>query len=155
MEFFFFTDVYADKHLIDYYVVAFKLKDESAVETKEWEGKKYITHIKSWDAFKDSAYDIVLYEFGDEVERFTDIENALKTAYKMAYVEASRKIPKSVVPSIGIGSPPIEAIRKTFPAVFVFEPFPKDLDGFLERIVRESEGEIIRSEFNDDDEIPF
>jgi hypothetical protein len=155
MEFFFFTDVYADRYLIDYYIVSFKLFDESVVSTKEWEGRKYITDIKDWEAFKESAYDIVLYEFGDEVERFNDIETALRTAYRMAYTEASRRVPKSTLPSIGIGSPPIDVIKRVFPVSFEFEIFPEDLDLFLDRIVRETEEEITRSEFNDDDEIPF
>ena len=155
MEFFFFPDVYADRYLIDYYIVSFKLLDESMISTQEWEGRKYITDIKDWEAFKESAYDIVLYEFGDEVERFNNIETALKTAYRMAYTEASRRVPKSILPSIGIGSPPIDVIKRVFPVSFEFEIFPKDLDLFLDRIVKETEEEITRSEFNDDDEIPF
>ncbi|MEZ0360559.1 MAG: hypothetical protein ABWK04_01490 [Hydrogenobacter sp.] len=155
MEFFFFTDVYADRHLIDYYIVSFKLINQNVVSTKEWEGRKYITEIKDWQSFRENVYDIVLYEFGDEVERFTDIETALRTAYKMAYTEASRKLPKNILPSVGIGTPPLDVIRMVFPVSFEFEPFPKDIDVFLDRIVREMEEEITRSEFNDDDEIPF
>jgi hypothetical protein len=155
MEFFFFTDVYADRHLIDYYIITFKLLDEGVVITKEWEGRKYITEIKNWEEFKRNAYDIVLYEFGDEVERFTDIETALRTAYKMAYTEASRKVPKSILPSVGIGAPPVDVIRRVFPVNFEFERFPANIDLFLEKIVKETEEETTRSEFNDDDEIPF
>jgi len=155
MEFFFFTDVYADRYLIDYYIVSFKLSSEDSITCKEWEGRKYIVEIKDWDKFKESAYDIVLYEFGDEVERFKDIEKALRSAYKMAYTEATRRMAKSILPSIGIGAPPVDVIKRVFPVEFEFEPFPKDLNAFLDRIIKETDEDITKSEFPDDDEISF
>ena len=66
-----------------------------------------------------------------------------------------RQVPKSILPSIGIGAPPVDVIRRVFPVSFEFERFPADIDLFLEKIVKETEEEIPRGEFSDDDEIPF
>ncbi|RMH80637.1 MAG: hypothetical protein D6674_03105 [Acidobacteria bacterium] len=155
MEFYFFPDVYADRFLVDYYIVAFKLKDKGCVETREWEGREYITRVLDWECFKRSAYDIVIYEFGDELARFSDIETALSDAYKMACLEASRRVPSSIVPATGIGSPPVEVIKKVFPMPFDFEPFPEDVDSFLDQLVKKVEVQTIEKEHTDDDEIPF
>ena len=152
MEFFFFLDVYADRQLIDYYVLSFKLKDTSMIKTKNLEGREYITEIEDLETFKKSAYNIVLYEFGDEIDRFDDIEVALKSAYSMAYAEALRLNPKSIQPAMGYGNPPLPLIWKTFPAHIELDPFPENLDLYLENLVREMEEEMLWGDAEDDDE---
>lgn len=142
MEYYFFTDVYADRHLIDFYIVSFKLKDKSCVITKEWEGKEYITEILDWEAFKENAYDIVLYEYGDEIGKFSDIELALIEAYRMACIEAGRYMPKTIEPALGIGNPPLEILKRAFPFDYKPEVFPKDLDKYLEDLVKKVDIEI-------------
>ncbi len=155
MEFFFFPDVYADRHLIDSYVISFKLRDESCVITREWEGKRYITEILDWQEFKRNAYDIVLYEYGDEVARFSDIELALTEAYKMACMEASRRLPKRIEPALGLGCPPLDIVKRVFPFSFKLEAFPKDLNKFLDELVRNVEIETLEWGRLDDDEVSF
>ena len=70
MEFFFFPDVYADRELVDYYIVTFELEDLSCVEIMDLDGKHYIKEVLDWDLLRKSAKHIVLYELGDEIERF-------------------------------------------------------------------------------------
>ncbi|MFN3471573.1 MAG: hypothetical protein ACK4LT_06385 [Aquificaceae bacterium] len=155
MEFFFFPDVYADRYLVDSYVLSFKLRNKACVKTREWEGREYITEILDWEEFKKSAYDIVLYEYGDEVARFSDIELALSEAYRMACIEASRRIPKVIEPALGIGSPPLDVLKRVFPFNFVHEAFPEDLNKFLDDLVKNLETETMEWEKIDDDEIPL
>lgn len=155
MEFYFFPDVYADRHLVDAYIVSFRLRDRRCIRTREWEGREYITEVLDWEAFKENAYDVVLYEYGDEVARFSDIEIALSEAYKMACLEASRRLPRAIEPALGLGNPPLEVIRKVFPISFSVEPFPEDLDGFLEELIKNLEVETLEWGKADDDEIPF
>ncbi len=155
MEFYFFPDVYADRYLIDAYIISFKLKDKSCVRTREWESREYVTEITDWETFKKSVHEIVLYEYGDEVARFSDIETALSEAYKMACLEASRRSPKVIEPALGIGNPPLEVVERVFPLSFKKEAFPKDLDKFLEDLIRNLEIETIEWEKADDDEAPF
>ncbi|HIQ30825.1 MAG TPA: hypothetical protein EYH49_01495 [Aquifex aeolicus] len=154
MEFFFFLDVYADRQLIDYYILSFRLGNLKSVELKEWSGKKYIVGVKNWERFKDTAYDIVLYELGDEIERFKDIETALKEGYRIAYREASRVGAKRILPAIGYGNPPPELAKRFFPVEPEFESFPKDVDKFLEDVVKSIPRELSRRGFPDE-EIPF
>ncbi|MFN3599282.1 MAG: hypothetical protein ACK4VK_06070 [Aquificaceae bacterium] len=154
MEYFFFPDVYADRNLIDHYVISFKLKDKSCVETREWEGREYIVKVLDWESFKKSAYDIVLYEYGDEVGRFSDVEIALSEAYKMACIDAGRQLPKTIEPALGIGNPPMEVLERVFPLDYKLEAFPKDLDKYLENLVKNLETETPEWEA-DDDEISF
>lgn len=151
MNFFFFPDVYADRQLIDYYVISFNLKSTDSIETKTLEGKEYIVKIKDWEAFKQNAYNIVLYEFGDEIDRFDDIETALKNAYAMSYAEALRLSPRSIQPATGYGNPPVDVILKVFPVDVSFEPFPKDLDNYLDKLVRDISEETMWSDADDDD----
>ncbi len=155
MELYFFPDVYADRYLVDSYIISFKLKDKSCVETRELEGREYVVQVHDWEAFKENAYDIVLYEYGDEVARFSDIETALSEAYKMACLEASRRIPKVIEPALGVGNPPIEVVERVFPLSFKAEAFPEDLDSFLDHLVKNVEIETLEWEKADDDEIPF
>lgn len=151
MEFFFFLDVYADRQLIDYYILSFKLGNLKSVELKEWSGKSYIVGIKDWERFKKTTYDIVLYELGDEIERFKDIETALREGYKIAYREASRRGAKRVVPAIGYGNPPVDLVERFFPVRFEFEKFPEDIDSFLEEIVRSTPRELSTRGIEDDE----
>lgn len=137
-ELFFFIDLYADRELIDYYILTFKLEDVKSVELVGQSGKQYIRKVKDWERFKASAKDIVLYELGEEIERFNDIELALKEAYRIAIAEAVRRGAKKIVPAIGVGNPPPEVLEKVYPEKLEFEKFPEDLDAFLERIVRET-----------------
>ncbi|NPA32782.1 MAG: hypothetical protein GXO04_04060 [Aquificae bacterium] len=155
MEFFFFIDVYADRELIDYYIVTFKLKDLSSVETTGQQGKLYIRRVKDWEKFKRDAYDIVLYELGDEIDRFSDIQTALREAYRIAIGEAVRRGAKRITPAIGFGNPPPDVVEKVYPEKLEFEKFPEDLDAFLDRIVRETFMEPTQEGSKDDDEIPF
>lgn len=136
MEYFFFPDVYADRQLIDYYVLVFNLRSESMVRLVERDGRRYIVDIYDWESFKRSAYNVILYEMGDEIGRFEDIETALRTAYRMAYTDAVRLNPKRVEPSLGVGAPPLDVIKRVFPVEFSLDPFPADLDAFLEEVVR-------------------
>ena len=154
MEFFFFIDVYADRELVDYYILTFKLDDLSSVDLTGNQGKYYIRGIRDWEKFKKEAYDITLYELGDEVDRFKDIETALREAYRIAISEAVRRGAKNVVPAIGFGNPPPEVVERVYPEELKFEKFPEDLDAFLERIVKEVSLETTER-FKDDDEIPF
>jgi predicted Fe-S protein YdhL (DUF1289 family) len=55
------------------------------------DGKHYIKEVFNWDLLRKSAKHIVLYELGDEIERFSDLEDALRTAYRLAYEEAMRR----------------------------------------------------------------
>ncbi len=155
MDFFFFPDVYADRQLIDYYVLSFKLRNTDMIRTKNLEGREYIVEILDWSAFKDSAYDIVLYEFGDEIDRYEDIEQAIRSAYSMAYAEALRSNPKSIQPAMGYGNPPLDVILRTFPAEVGFEPFPERLEEYLDNLVRDIAEETMWSDADDDDQIPF
>lgn len=155
MEYFFFPDLYADRYLIDFYVISFKLKDKSCIMTKEWEGREYITKVLDWEAFKNNAYDIVLYEYGDEIGRFSDIELALLESYKMAYMEAKRHAPKSIEPALGIGNPPIEVLERVLPFEYKIEAFPENLDVYLEELVKSVEVETTEWEQIDDDETAF
>ncbi len=150
MEFFFFLDIYGDGELIDYYIISFKLNNLRCVEISNWSGKGYISKIKDWDTFKKNVSDIKLYEYGDEIERFTDIETALKEGYKIAYREASRRGAKEIIPAIGFGTPPLDIIEKVFPVEFKLDPFPKNLDNFLDNIVKRANNPVERSS-NDDD----
>lgn len=156
MEFFFFPDVYADRELIDFYIITFKLKDKRSVKTQKWEDREYIVEILDWQAFKESAYDIVLYEFGDEIARYDDIETALAEAYKMAYLSAQRLEPNDIVPAMGMGNPPLDLIKRVFPKPFHLDKFPEDLDSYLDQVVKSVELKVIEDEEPiDDDEIPF
>lgn len=155
MEFYFFPDVYADRYLIDTYIIAFKLADRSCVETRQWEGREYVVRVLDWETFKKSAYDIILYEYGDEIAQFSDIETALSEAYKMACLEASKRIPKVIEPAMGPGNPPPEVIQRVFPLQFRPEPFPDNLEAYLDHLVKNLEIETIEWENMDDDEIPF
>ncbi|MFN7064812.1 MAG: hypothetical protein ACK4OF_01485 [Aquificaceae bacterium] len=155
MEYFFFPDIYADRSLIDFYVISFRLRDKSCVETREWEGREYITKVLDWECFRRSAYDIVLYEYGDELGRFSDIELALSEAYRRACLEASRQIPRRIEPALGVGNPPREVLKRVFPLEYEPEPFPEDLDRYLEDLVKNLETETPEWEKADDDEIPF
>ena len=150
MEFFFFLDVYADRQLIDYYILSFKLGNIKSVELKEWSGKNYIVGIKDWDRFKKTSYDIVLYELGDEIERFKDIETAFREGYKIAYREASRRGAKRILPAIGYGNPPVELVKRFFPVEPEFEPFPKDIESFLNEIVKNTPKEVSKRGQSDD-----
>jgi len=154
MEFFFFLDVYADRQLIDYYILSFRLGNLKSVELKEWSGKSYIVGIRDWEKFKRTAYDIVLYELGDEIERFRDIETAFREGYKIAYREAARRGAKRILPAIGHGNPPVEIVKRFFPVEPEFERFPEDIDSFLEEIVKNTPREVSRRG-SGDDEIPF
>ena len=151
MEFFFFLDVYADRQLIDYYILSFKLGNSKTVELKEWSGKKYIVGLKDWERFKRSTYDIVLYELGDEIERFSDIEEAFKEGYKIAYKEASRRGAKKILPAIGYGNPPVEIVKRFFPVPVEFDKFPEDLNSFLEEIVINMAKETSKRGIEDDE----
>ena len=150
MEFFFFLDVYADRQLIDYYILSFKLGHLKSVELKDWSGKNYIVGIKDWDKFKKHTYDIVLYELGDEIERFKDIETAFTEGYKIAYKEASRRGAKRILPAIGYGNPPAEIVERFFPVKPDFEKFPENIDEFLEEVVKNTPKELTKRGFNDD-----
>jgi len=154
MELFFFLDVYADRQLIDYYILTFRLSDPKSVDLKEWSGKSYVAGIRDWEKFRESAYDIVLYELGDEIERFRDIETALREGYKIAYREAVRRGAKRILPAIGYGNPPVEVVKRFFPVEPEFERFPEDIDGFLEEIVRNTPWELTKRGFTDE-EFPF
>lgn len=154
MEFFFFIDVYADRELVDYYILTFKLDSLASVKVTGEKGKYYIRQVKDWEKFKKEAYDITLYELGEEIDRFTDIETALREAYKTAIGEAVRRGAKRIVPAIGFGNPPPEVVERVYPEKYEFEKFPEDLDAFLERIVKETFMEPTK-EGRDDDEIPF
>ncbi|WP_029551500.1 hypothetical protein [Thermocrinis jamiesonii] len=136
MELFFFPDIYAGRELIDYYIVTFELSDISSVELMELEEKHYIRRILDWDHFKKSAKHVVLYELGDEIDRFSDIEEALKVAYKLAYNEAIRRGAKDILPATGVGNPPIDVIKKVFPTEFYLEEFPENLESYLDHLVR-------------------
>ncbi|MCS7262456.1 MAG: hypothetical protein NZ560_03460 [Aquificaceae bacterium] len=155
MEFYLFPDVYADRYLVDTYVISFRLKDRSCVRTVEWQGKQYIREVPDWEAFKRGAYQIVLYECGEEIARFSDIETALSEAYRMACLEASKRLPKVIEPALGLGNPPPEVVRRVFPLSYKPLPFPEDLKSFLEDVVKSVEVETIEWEKVDDDEIPF
>jgi hypothetical protein len=157
MEFFFFLDVYADRYLVDYYILAFKLRDTTSVVLSEWEGRKYIDRIRNWERFVKGAYDIVLYELGDEIERFKDIDTALREGYKIAYREASRRGAKEIVPAIGPGNPPVEVVFETFPESIDFDRVPNtpsELDKFLENVAKEVNEEPLKRG-KDDDGIAF
>ncbi|MCS6957890.1 MAG: hypothetical protein RMK75_05465 [Aquificaceae bacterium] len=155
MEFYFFPDVYADRYLVDTYIVSFKLRDKSCVKTREWESREYITEVLDWEAFKESAYDIALYEYGDEVARFSDIETALSEAYKMACLEASKRLPKVIEPAMGVGNPPKEVLDRVFPLSYRLENFPEDINAYLDNLIKNLEVETLEWEKADDDEIPF
>jgi hypothetical protein len=66
VELFFFPDVYADRELVDYYIVTFELEDLSCVEIMDLDGKHYIKEVLDWDLFRKRAKHIVLYELGDK-----------------------------------------------------------------------------------------
>ncbi len=149
MEFFFFLDIYGDRELIDCYIISFKLNNLQCVEITNWSGKAYISAIKDWEKFKKNVTDIRLYEYGDEIERFSDIETALKEGYRIAYREASRRGAKDIIPAVGFGTPPMDVIKRVFPVDFNFDPFPKNLDDFLEDIVKKTDNPVERSS-NDD-----
>ncbi|WP_448588259.1 hypothetical protein [Thermocrinis sp.] len=136
MELFFFPDVYADRDLVDYYIITFELPNTSSVELMELEGKYYIKRVIDWERFKRDTRHVVLYELGDEIDRFSDIEEALKVAYKLAYEEAIRRGAKDILPATGVGNPPIDVIKKVFPTEFGLEVFPKNLETYLEHMVR-------------------
>ena len=154
MDFFFFLDIYADRQLIDYYILSFRLGSLKSVHLKEWSGKSYIVGIKDWEKFKKTTYDIVLYELGDEIERFEDIETAFREGYKIAYREAARRGAKKILPAIGYGNPPVEVVERFFPAPLEFDRFPDNIDEFLEDIIRNTPKEVTKRGL-EDDEIPF
>lgn len=155
MDFYFLIDVYADRHLIDAYIISFRLYDKSCVRVAEYEGREYVVEVLDWEAFKKSAKEVVLYEYGDEIARFSDIEVALSEAYRMSCIEASKRMPKVIEPAIGIGNPPPEVVEKVFPLNYKLTPFPENLDSFLEELVKNLEIESFEWEKADDDEIPF
>ncbi len=136
VELFFFPDVYADRDLIDYYIVTFELTNLSSVELMELDGKYYIKRVLDWERFKRDAKHVVLYELGDEIDRFSNVEEALKMAYKLAYEEAIRRGAKDVLPATGVGNPSIDIIKKVFPVEFWLEEFPKNLEAYLEHLIR-------------------
>lgn len=125
MQFYFFTDVYAGRHLIDIYAVSFRLEDRSCVKTVEWEGREYIKEVLDWEVFKSSIKEIVLYEYGEEIARFSDIELALSEAYRMSCIEASKRMPKVIEPAFGPGNPPPEVVKRVFPLSYKPTPFRK------------------------------
>lgn len=155
MQSYFFTDVYADRHLINIYAVSFSLEDESCVKTVRWEGKEYIREVLDWEVFKRSAKDIVLYECGDEIAKFSDIETALSEAYRMSCIEASKLMPKVIEPALGFDNPPPEVINRVFPLTYKLTPFPKNLNAFLDNLVKSVEVEDMEWEKVDEDEEPF
>jgi len=124
------------------------------VDLKEWSGKSYITKIKDWERFRKTTYDIVLYELGDEIERFRDIETAFREGYRIAYREAARRGAKRILPAIGYGNPPVDVVKRFFPVEPEFERFPENIDLFLEEVVRNTPREMTRRGI-EDDEIPI
>jgi len=136
VELFFFLDVYADRELIDYYILTFELLDLSSVELMELDEKHYIKRIVDWERFKREARHIVLYELGDEIDRFSNIEEALMVGYELAYGEAVRRGAKSILPATGVGNPPLDVIKRVFPCDFELDAFPENLEAYLDNMVK-------------------
>ncbi|HHJ63714.1 MAG TPA: hypothetical protein ENJ61_02295, partial [Aquifex aeolicus] len=109
---------------------------------------------RDWERFRKTTYDIVLYELGDEIERFKDIETAFREGYRIAYREAARRGARKILPAIGYGNPPVDVVRRFFPVEPEFERFPENIDRFLEEVVRNTPEEMTRRGI-EDDEIPF
>jgi len=155
MKLFFYIDVYADRELVEDYVLTFELEDASCVELARHGGKSYVRKVKDWERFKESAKEVVLHEMGEELERFKDIEEGLRSAYRYAVKEAKRRGASSVVPAIGFCNPPPEVVEKVFPLPLRWESFPEDLEAFLEKVVREVSEGVAGERWSDEDEVSF
>lgn len=138
MDLYFYLDIYADRTLIDYYLVSFKLIKLDLIETRELNSSIYITKIYDWEEFKNNVSNITLHEYGDELKRFSDLELAMKEGYKLALRQANKISAKKIFPVTGPGCPPLEIINITFPANFetLIAPDRTNIDTFLEKIIK-------------------
>ncbi|NPB06108.1 MAG: hypothetical protein GXO03_00730 [Aquificae bacterium] len=154
MELFFFVDVYADRELIDYYIVNFTLEDPSSVELSTHAGKYYVRGIKDLERFKRSVKRAVLSELGEKVGEYETLEEALKEAYERAVSEAISRGAKEIVPAVGFCNPPPELIKEVFPLPYAFDPFPENLEAYLDELAKKVTGEL-RQRLQDEDELSF
>ncbi len=138
MDLYFYLDIYADKTLIDYYLVSFKLIKLDLIETRELNSSIYITKVYNWEEFKNNVSNITLHEYGDELKRFSDVELAMREGYKLALRQANKIAAKKIFPATGPGCPPLEIINITFPGNFetLIAPDKTNIDAFLEKIIK-------------------
>ncbi|MEN3034281.1 MAG: hypothetical protein ABDH18_04760 [Aquificaceae bacterium] len=130
----FYTDVFADRYLVHMCTVRFELYEIEYVEF--YKGWNFLRDVRDIDRLLKEAKNVMIYEINKPRRRARNLEIALKTAYEKVYAFASACSIGEVIPAIGVGYPPVDLIRRVFPAPFEFEAFPKDLDKYLKDLVR-------------------
>ncbi len=136
MELYFYLDTYVGEYLINFYMVSFKLLDLESVEITDFYGSKLISNILDWDAFSTSIGNIYLLEYGDPIQRFYHIEEAIKTGYDIIF-EIAKSSGQHLKPRpvVGVGYPPLLLIEKFYPDLFKDMVFRESLDEFLDQIL--------------------
>ncbi len=135
MNLFFYLDTYVGEYLINFYMVSFKLVDLESVELVDFHGTKLISNILDWDSFKSSVGNIYLLEYGEAIERFFDIEEAIRAGYDAIFELAKSSAGHKPRPVVGVGYPPLFIIKKLYPNVFEDMIFQESLDTFLEQLL--------------------
>ncbi len=147
MEFRFRAGLYVDGRVFFGYSTAFYLRDLTCVERRKLKRKYYIRQVKDWERFKESAFLVRLYDYnGLFVKHFANVEVALRSAYILSYRYAIRELKgREIVPCMGPDNPPLEVIERVYPFELKLTPFPKNLDHFLESLVRKLSDDLDRN----------
>ncbi|MGC8678029.1 MAG: hypothetical protein ACP5UF_07455 [Hydrogenobaculum sp.] len=136
MDLYFYLDTYVGEYLINFYMVSFKLLDLDSVEITDFYGSKLISNILDWDTFSTSVGNIYLLEYGDPIQRFYNMEEAIKTGYDIIFeiAKSSTNVLKPR-PVVGVGYPPLFLLKKLYPDLFEDMLFRQGLDEFLDQIL--------------------
>lgn len=134
MNLFFYLDTYIGDYLVNFYMVSFKLVDLDCVEITDLNGTKLISNILDWDSFVSSVGNIYLLEYGEAIERFFDIEEAIKAGYD-AIFELAKSSTHKPRPVVGVGYPPIFLLKNLYPKLFEDMIFQDSLDKFLDQLL--------------------
>ncbi|GAB6078113.1 hypothetical protein [Hydrogenobaculum acidophilum] len=136
MELYFYLDTYVGEYLINFYMVSFKLLDLDSVEITDFYGSKLISNILDWDTFSSSVGNIYLLEYGDPIQRFYNIEEAIRTGYDIIF-EIAKSSGQHLKPRpvIGVGYPPLFLIKKLYPTLFEDMILKESIDEFLDQIL--------------------
>jgi hypothetical protein len=136
MDLYFYLDTYVGEYLINFYMISFKLLDLDSVEITDFYGSKLISNVLDWDSFVSSVGNIYLLEYGDPIQRFYDIEEAIKTGYDITF-EISKSTSHNLKPRpvVGVGYPPLFILKKFYPDLFEDLILKDGLDTFLDRLL--------------------
>lgn len=136
MDLFFYLDTYVGEYLINFYMISFKLVDLDTVEIVDFHGSKLISDVLDWGSFSSSVGNIYLLEYGEPIERFFNIEEAIRTGYDTIF-EIASSVRKSFKPrpALGVGYPPLFILKKLYPNIFKDMIIQNSLEDFLNHIL--------------------